>query len=140
VIALGGVTPKARWSRRLIAAASLAVLMVGGLSVKLAELQVTDGAALAGMARANTVHRIVLEADRGIIYDRHGAALVTNSPVWNLEVTPAALPVDARARMTELSELARITGVPEEKLVADLLALVTKNGVRFSGRRYFEQI
>ena len=67
MIALGGVTPKARWSRRLIAAASLAVLMVGGLSVKLAELHVTDGAALAGMARANTVHRIVLEADRGII-------------------------------------------------------------------------
>jgi len=133
VIALGGVTPKARWSGRLIAAASLAVLMVGGLSVKLAELQVTDGATLAGMARANTVHRIVLEADRGIIYDRHGAALVTNSPVWNLEVTPAALPVDARARTTELAELARITGVPEEKLVADLIASDPYADVRVGG-------
>jgi penicillin-binding protein 2 len=120
MIELGGVTPKARWSRRLIAAASLAVLLVGGLAVKLAQLQVTDGATLAGMARANTVHRVVLEADRGIIYDRHGTALVANSAVWNLEVTPAALPVAARALTTELSELARITGVPEEKLVADL--------------------
>jgi penicillin-binding protein 2 len=122
VIELGGVTPRARWSRRLIAAASLAVLMVGGLAVKLAQLQVSDGAMLAGMARANTVHRLVLEADRGIIYDRHGAALVANSPVWNLEVTPAALPVEARARTTELSEIAQITGVPEQKLVANLLA------------------
>ncbi len=122
MIELGGVTPRARWSRRLIAAASLAVLMVGGLAVKLAQLQVSDGAMLAGMARANTVHRLVLEADRGIIYDRHGAALVANSPVWNLQVTPAALPVDARARTTELSEIAQITGVPEQKLVASLLA------------------
>jgi len=49
-------------------------------------------------------------------------ALVANSPVWNLTVTPAALPRDARARTSELSELAGITGVPEEKLVADLFA------------------
>jgi penicillin-binding protein 2 len=133
VIELGGVTPKARWSRRLIAAASVAVLMVGGLAVKLAQLQVTDGATLAGMARANTEHRIVLEADRGIIYDRHGAALVTNSPVWNLAVTPAALPAEARARTTELSELAGITGVPEPKLVADLLASDPYADVRVGG-------
>jgi penicillin-binding protein 2 len=133
VIELGGVTPKARWSSRLIAAASLAVLLVGGLSVKLAQLQVSDGPALAGMARANTVHRVVLEADRGIIYDRHGAALVANSPVWNLEMTPAALPADARARTTELSELAAISGVPEEKLVADLLASDPYSDVRIGG-------
>jgi penicillin-binding protein 2 len=122
LIELGGVSPRARWSRRLVAAASLAVLLVGSLAVQLAQLQVTDGASLAGMARANSVHRLVLEADRGIIYDRHGTPLVANSPVWNLEVTPAALPVDARARTTELSELARISGVQEERLVANLLA------------------
>jgi len=133
VIALGGVTPRARWSRRLIAAASIAVLLVGGLAVKLAQLQVSDGATLAGMARANTVHRVVLEADRGIIYDRHGAALVVNSPVWNLEVTPAALPLDARARTTELSELARVTGVPEQKVAADLVAADPYADVRVGG-------
>ena len=133
MIALGGVTPRARWSRRLIAAASIAVLLVGGLAVKLAQLQVSDGATLAGMARANTVHRVVLEADRGIIYDRHGAALVVNSPVWNLEVTPAALPLDARARTTELSELARVTGVPEQKVAADLVAADPYADVRVGG-------
>ena len=133
MIELGGVTPKARWSRRLIAAASLAVLMVGGLGVKLAQLQVNDGATLSGMARANTVHRVVLEADRGIIYDRHGAALVANSPVWNLEVTPAALPFDARARTTELAQLASITGVAEGKLAADLVATDPYLGVRVGG-------
>ena len=122
MIELGGAAPRARWSPRLVAAASVAVLVVGGLAVKLAQLQVTDGAQLAGMARANTVHRIVLEAERGVIYDRHGVALVANSPVWNLEVIPAALPIDSRARAAELSELARITGMKEAAMVAELRA------------------
>ena len=122
MIQLGGSLPRARWSRRLIAAASVAVLIIGGLAIKLAYLQVTDGATLAGMARDNTLHRIVVEADRGIIYDRHGAPLVTNSPIWNLEVVRAGLPIEARARTAELAELARLTGEPEEKLAATLVA------------------
>ena len=122
MIQLGGVTPRARWSNRLVAAASVAVLIIGALAIELAQLQVVDGAKLAGLARANSVHRIVLEAERGIIYDRHGAPLVTNSPMWNLEVVPAVLPIDARALAAELSELARITGEPEEKLATALLA------------------
>ncbi len=115
---------------RLLAAASVAVLVIGGLAVKLAQLQVSDGAQLAGMARANTVHRIVLEADRGIIYDRHGVALVANSPVWSLEVVPAVLPIDARARAAELSELARITGMQEAAVIAALLAADPYGSVR----------
>jgi penicillin-binding protein 2 len=130
LIELGGAAPRARWSPRLVAAASIAVLVIGGLAVKLAQLQVNDGAQLARMARANTVHRIVLEADRGIIYDRHGVALVANSPVWNLEVIPAALPNDARARAADLSELAQITGVQEEAMMAELRAADPYGSVR----------
>jgi penicillin-binding protein 2 len=130
LIALGGAAPKARWSKRLVAAASIAVLVIGGLAVKLAQLQVTEGAQLAGMARANTVHRVVLEADRGVIYDRHGVALVANSPVWNLEIIPAALPSDARARAAELADLARITGLQEAELSAALRAADPYGSVR----------
>jgi len=130
LIELGGAAPRARWSARLVAAASIAVLVIGGLAVKLAQLQVTDGAQLAGMARANTVHRVVVEADRGVIYDRHGTALVANSPVWNLEIIPVALPNDARTRADELAELARIAGVQEPALVAELLAADPYGSVR----------
>src|SRR5258708_34371345 len=97
---------------RLVAAASLGVLAIGGLAVKLAQLQVSDGASLAGMARANTGHRVVLEADRGIIYDRHGAALVANSPVRSLEGVPAGLPFAAPPRPIRPGDLARYTGPP----------------------------
>jgi penicillin-binding protein 2 len=130
LIELGGAAPRARWSPRLVAAASRAVLVIGGLSVKLAQLQIADGPQLAGMARANTVHRIVVEADRGVIYDRHGVALVANSPAWNLEVIPAALPNEARARAAELSELAHVTDVQETAIVAELLAADPYGSVR----------
>ena len=105
----------------MVAAAVLAVLAVGVLALKLAQLQVYDSSTLAGLARANTVHRVVLEADRGIIYDRHGVPLVQNTPVWNLEIVPADLPADARERATELAAIATLTGQPEDQMQASLV-------------------
>ena len=122
-IALGGVAPKPRWSLRVTAAAATAILVIGVLAVKLAQLQVTDGTHLAALALANSVRHVVLEADRGIIYDRHGAALVQNSPVWSIAVVPAGLPSDARDRTKELIELAHLSGVPEGTLATELLAV-----------------
>jgi penicillin-binding protein 2 len=115
---LAGAIPKPRWSFRLVAMACLAVLALSALSIKLAQLQVTEGASLAALARANSVHRVVLEADRGVIYDRHGVALVQNAPAWNLEVVPAALPPTSAARAAEVTELSALTGVPLDQLAA----------------------
>ncbi len=121
MIELGGVAPKPRWSLRVTAAAATAILVIGVLAVKLAQLQVTDGTHLAALALANSVRHVVLEADRGIIYDRHGAALVQNSPVWSLSVVPAGLPSDARGRTRELIDLAHLSGIPEDRLATKLL-------------------
>lgn len=100
----------------MVACAAIAMLVIGALAMKLAQLQITDGSTLALLARQNTIRHVVLEADRGIIYDRHGAPLVTNSPVWDLAVVPAALPVNAVDRTREMAELARITGTDEQAL------------------------
>jgi len=93
-VELGGVAPRPRWSARMVAAAGIVVLMIGVLSLKLTQLQMFDASTLAGLARSNTIHRVVIEADRGIIYDRHGVPLVQNTPIWNLQVVPADLPAD----------------------------------------------
>lgn len=114
----------------MVAAAVMVVLVVGLLALKLAQLQVYDSRALAGVARANTVHRIVLEADRGVIYDRHGVPLVQNTPIWALQVVPGDMPADSRARASELAALATLTGLLEEDLHA---ALATSD--RFSSVR-----
>jgi len=121
-VELGGVAPRPRWSARLVAAAGIVVLMIGVLSLKLTQLQMFDSATLAGLARSNTVHHVVLEADRGIIYDRHGVALVQNTPVWNLQVVPADMPAGARERVAELATLATLTGQPEDRLETSLAA------------------
>ncbi|HEY0829790.1 MAG TPA: penicillin-binding protein 2 [Candidatus Dormibacteraeota bacterium] len=115
------MAPKPRWSLRATAAAVTAILVIGVLAAKLAQLQVTDGTHLAALAQANFARHMVLEADRGIIYDRHGAALVQNSPVWGLAVVPAGLPSDARDRTQELIELARLSGTDEQTLARRLL-------------------
>ena len=104
----------------MVAAAAIAVLIIGVLGLKLTQLQMFDAATLAGLARSNTIHRVVLEADRGIIYDRHGVPLVQNTPVWNLQVVPADLPTDWRDRATELAILATLMGQPEDQLQTSL--------------------
>lgn len=104
----------------MVASAALAVIVIGVLAMKLAQLQITDGSSLALLARQNTIRHVVLEAGRGIIYDRHGAALVENSPVWNLTVVPAALASSGGARAQEVVELARITGTPEQSLATSI--------------------
>jgi len=121
LIELGGIAPRPRWSLRLTASAAAAVLVMGLLAGKLAQLQITDGEHLAALAQANTVRHVVLEADRGIIYDRHGVALVQNSPMSSLAVVPAGLPSDGGDRTRELVELAHVSGVAEPKLAAELL-------------------
>ncbi|HET7338778.1 MAG TPA: penicillin-binding protein 2 [Candidatus Dormibacteraeota bacterium] len=113
---LGGVAPRPRWSLRLVSAAALAVGLIGVLIFQLARLDVTDGPQLAALARANSIRHVVLEADRGIIYDRHGAPLVANSPEWNLTVIPAGM------RSSELAELSSLVGVPEQTMAAQVLA------------------
>ena len=120
MIGLGGAVARPRWSSRMVACAAIAVLVIGALAMKLGQLQLTDGSALALLARQNTARHVVLEADRGIIYDRHGAPLVANSPAWDLAVVPAALASGAPTRTGELAELARITGA-DEKALADAI-------------------
>ncbi len=110
-IVLAGALSRPRWSLRLAAAGLVAVVALSALAIELAQLQVRDGASLAALGRENSVHRVVLEADRGIIYDRHGTALVENAPAWNLEVIPAALPPTTSARTAEIDELAALTGM-----------------------------
>src|SRR5207245_5244898 len=109
---------RTRGSAGWCGAAMFGGLIVGVAAVTPAQLQIYDSPTLAGLARANTMHRVVLEADRGIIYDRHGAALVQNIPVSDLQFVPGDLPADARERAAELATLATLSGQPEDRLAS----------------------
>ncbi|HEX6350315.1 MAG TPA: penicillin-binding protein 2 [Candidatus Dormibacteraeota bacterium] len=124
------------WNARLIAGGLIALLAVSALAVRLVQLQVGEHQRLAAAGVETRVHRVVLEADRGVVYDRHGVQLAGNSPAWQLSMLPAALPADAVLRQAELAQVARLSGVPEPSLghlllsAPDLYAPVTvKSGL-----------
>ena len=96
----------------------IVLLAVSALAVRLVQLQVGQHGRLAAMGVETRVHRLVLEADRGVVYDRHGLQLAGNAPAWALRVLPAALPADAVRRQAELAEVARVSGVAEPTLGA----------------------
>lgn len=117
---LAGIEAGARWSRRLVAVALLAVTIVGVLTWRLADLQILQGARFNSLAEVNRVHRIPVVAERGVIYDRHGKQLVVNDPAWSLEVTPIALPANRSQSAAEIRSLAALTGIAEPELRARL--------------------
>jgi penicillin-binding protein 2 len=107
---------------RLVAFSLCVVLAAGGMTARLFALQVLDHQQLSRQGIETRVRRDSVPADRGIIYDRHGAQLVVNRPVWSLQIVPAALPGDARVRQAELALVAGLAGVSESRLAAQVAA------------------
>src|SRR5256885_3429538 len=115
-VELGGHEPKPRWNPRLVAGGLIVLLAVSALAVRLVQLQVGEHQQLAAMGIQTRVHRVVVEADRGVVYDRHGLQLAINSPAWALRIVPAALPRDTGSRQAELARVARLSGVSQPVL------------------------
>ncbi|MEP7104633.1 MAG: penicillin-binding protein 2 [Chloroflexota bacterium] len=115
-VELAGQEPRPRWNPRLVASGLIALLAVSAIGLRLVQLQVGEHRALSAMGVETRVHRVVVEADRGVIFDRHGAQLAINLPSWSLRVVPAALPIDARARQAELARVSQLVAVPEPML------------------------
>ncbi len=102
-------------TRVLILAALLAVAF-GGLTGRLAWLQVVKRGELAQLAERQYSRTLVLHAQRGPIVDRQGTPLATSTPTESLFVQPRAVddPVRVAAR------LAPLIGVPEPDVHAAL--------------------
>ncbi len=86
-----------RWRSARISARSgdaavvllLAMLLVlGALHLRVAQLQLVEGAHWRRMAENNRLRRLPLAAVRGRIYDRRGQVLADNLPTWNLLLFP----------------------------------------------------
>jgi cell division protein FtsI (penicillin-binding protein 3) len=98
-------------ARVLLLAAILAVAF-GGLTARLAWLQVARHADLVVLAERQYSRTVVLHAQRGPIVDRHGAPLATSAPAESVfaQLRSVGDPVRVAAR------LAPIVGVPAAEL------------------------
>ena len=109
-VELGGRRHRPRWDARLLALALTVAVLLGALSARLYQIQVLEGGSYGAAAHANHVRRMALPAERGVIYDRHGAVLAFNRPSWSLEVVPADLPAARTGRARVLRAAALLAG------------------------------
>lgn len=103
--------------------AAFALVMVGVfvvLSVRLWELQVTNGAYYRGLAEQNRVVRVPVPAGRGVIYDRNGRLLARNDPGFAVSVIPVDLPRSREGEVaSRLAAYVERTGAEVAKAIAD---------------------
>jgi penicillin-binding protein 2 len=104
----------------------LAALCFSVLVARLWHLQIMNGSYFRDRSENNRTRIVYTPSPRGMIYDRNGERLVQNRPSYNVEF----IPEDAPNPEVTLQNLARIAGVPVEKLTAGV-----KDQIR---RRRFE--
>lgn len=96
------------------------------LTVRLIDLQISQGQIFQGLAKGNRVDIRRVKPPRGIIVDRVGAPLVKNIPVYGLNLYPAQLPKIKVDREIIYQKIANVTGLQEK----DIIFLLDEKGLR----------
>ena len=92
--AIGHEAPSAdRRILRFAAFGVVAILAVSGLTARLIQLQVLQGADYATLSTENSRILQAIPSARGLIYDRNGTPLVANIPSYSVKIRPADLPL-----------------------------------------------
>lgn len=90
----------------------LILAVLGLLLYRVYWLQQVQGANFAEQALDNRTARLLIDAPRGVIFDRNGLPLAINEPSFNVTITPAFLPRNAAERQAVFERLSILTGVP----------------------------
>jgi len=79
-------------------------------------LQGINGDYYRGVAEGNRIRSDIIRANRGLVYDRFGEALVKNVSYFFLYIKPELLPEDNLARLEALNNLAEILSLEKNDL------------------------
>jgi len=90
----------------------LVVLVFFIFFARLWYLQVAQGAYYRKKATVNSDRLVLVEAPRGMIYDRSGAPLVRNIPSFSVSIVPAYLPDDELEEMEVYRKLSLLLNMP----------------------------
>jgi penicillin-binding protein 2 len=72
-------------------------------------------------AENNAVYRKVIYPDRGVVYDRHGKAILENTIMWDLMVTPSEI------KGTDTAALCAILGIDTAGFKKRIITAIIKN-------------
>lgn len=102
---------------RFLAFGLAVVLAAGALSTRLFAIQISGSMPYTALAAATRTVQEPLPSTRGVIYDRNGKPLVSNTASYSVKIRPADLPESRRADV--VNTLATLVGVdPAEINVA----------------------
>ena len=90
------------------------------MALKLWSLQIVNADRLRGMGRSNTIRRVVVKPERGLIFDRNGQPLVTNRIRFDASVDYGELIGNKQQMQTLVNALCMVLGIPKENVVRDL--------------------
>jgi penicillin-binding protein 2 len=116
------------FTTRAIAAAVLMVLAVAAVIARLAWLQIVQYDYFAELSAGNRIRIEPLPPNRGLILDRNGNTLATNTPSYQLELVREQVP-DLEGTLKQLAELNLIEDTDIPRLLKDI-----------RGRRPFEAV
>ncbi|HVM57245.1 MAG TPA: penicillin-binding protein 2 [Gaiellaceae bacterium] len=111
-----------RLALRVAVLGGLVVLVFGALFLRLWALQVLSGTKYVSQAQAISSRTVAIQAPRGVILDRNGNVLVSNTATTAVELWPADLPKSYVDRYDELRALARVTRIPLYEIAAAIKA------------------
>ena len=118
--------PRAFVHGRRFAALGLGIVLVfGGLTARLYDLQIVRGDYYGALSQQNRILRLPVRAERGSVTDRNGRPLVVNIPGFEVSIIPVDLP---RARESELAlRLGALLGLPTEAVQGAITAQRQRN-------------
>lgn len=99
------------FNRRLLIAVIVTAILIGGLLLRLAWLQIVHQQHYATLSENNRVNLLPIPPTRGLIYDRNGVLLAQNLPTYTLELVPEHIR-DLEHTLAELQQLVAIS--PED--------------------------
>jgi penicillin-binding protein 2 len=110
----GPITPQL--ALRVAFIGGVCLVMFGVIFFRLWYLQVLSGDKYLAEANNNRVRNITVQAPRGRILDRNGRVLVDNRSGYSVEVNPAKLPADQRAKSALYKRLSRVLGMSPNEI------------------------
>jgi len=114
--------------KRVLVISALCFVALFVLLVRLFTLQ-SNASTYKDLADNNRIRIISQQAPRGIIFDRNGTALTTNSPDIGVFVTLDDLPTDEASRKHILKLLSTYTDTPLETIESNFAALKKTNTI-----------
>jgi len=110
---------------RLLAA--MVLLSVCALFARIYFLQAMKGQDYRAIAEGNKLRNQYVLAPRGLMLDRNGKVITSNTPSFEVVVLPNKLPEDQADLTRKLAEISYLSGVPQEDLSAIVARLDRKS-------------